>query len=35
MTKKEFLRCPLVQNGGFIKVWGQDLRAGRAAALGL
>ena len=26
---------PLVQNGGFIKAWGQNPRAGRAAALGL
>ena len=31
---KEFLRCPWCKKGDFIKVWGQDPWAGRAA-LGL
>lgn len=29
------LQMSLVQNGGFIKAWGQDPWAGRAAAPGL
>ena len=34
MAKKEFLKMSLVQKGNFIKAWGQDLWAERAA-LGL
>ena len=30
-AKKEFLKTSLVQKGDFIKTWGQDLWAGRAA----
>ena len=33
-AKKEFLKMSLVQKGDFIKAWGQDLWAERAA-LGL
>ena len=33
--KGRILGMPLVQNGGFIKAWGQNPRAGRVAALGL
>ena len=30
-AKKEFLKTSLVQKGDFIKAWGQDPWAGRAA----
>ena len=33
--QQRILETSLLQNGGFIKAWGQDLWAGRAAALGL
>ena len=33
--QERILETTLVQNGSFIKAWGQDLWAGRAPALGL
>ena len=33
--QERILETSVVQNGGFIKAWGQDPWAGKAAALGL